>query len=95
MKTINPYKELLKFYKKIPLIEKKSRLILFNKKKSLEAGFKFILGFFHASLCLIHFIAPKASAEGACILREMGFCYCSVTVTVTVTLTVTVTVMMV
>ena len=25
---------------------------------------------------IVSFIAPKASAEGACILGEMGFCYC-------------------
>ena len=25
---------------------------------------------------LCHFIAPKASAEGACILAEMCYCYC-------------------
>ena len=27
-------------------------------------------------LMSLSFIAPKASAEGACILAEMGFCYC-------------------
>ena len=36
------------------------------------------------------FIAPKASAEGACILAEMGYCYGVWLVTVVVVCVVTV-----